>query len=122
MYPQEELIRLAAYKAALRRTIAVRRGECAAAARQLAQPVAWLERMLAVLRLISPLAAVAAVPLGALVQRTLFPRSKFLGTLLRWGPLVFSAIRGFGARSDARPRPARSSREPAGSHAPRPQS
>ena len=97
MYPQRELIRLAAYKAALRRDIALRRICCAAAASRLAQPVAWLDRILAILRQLSPVALLAAVPLGVFVQRTVFPRMKILGSLLRWGPLVVNAARGFGS-------------------------
>jgi hypothetical protein len=34
------------------------------------------------------------VPAGLLVQRFVFPRRKILRTLVRWGPLVFGAIRG----------------------------
>lgn len=97
MYPQRELIRLAAYKAALRRDIALRRICCAAAASRLAQPVAWLDRMWAILRQLSPVALFAAVPLGVLVQRTVFPRMKVLGSLLRWGPVVVNALRGVGS-------------------------
>ena len=93
MYPQPELNRLAADKIWLRRRIARRRGECATAAAQLARPVAWLDRMVAWWRRLSPL-TVAAVPLGVLLQRTLFPRVKIFGALLRWAPLVFNLLRG----------------------------
>lgn len=96
MYPQRELIRLVAYKAALRRDIAVRRIRCAAAASRLAKPVAWLDRMVAIVRQLWPVALFAAVPLGVFVQRTVFPRRKILGSLLRWGPVVLNAARGFG--------------------------
>jgi len=48
--------------------------------------VAWWRRL-------SPL-TVAAVPLGVLLQRTLFPRVKIFGALLRWAPLVFNLLRG----------------------------
>ena len=48
-------------------------------------------------RRLSPFAQIAAVPLGFLVQRAVFPRRKILGSLLRWAPLVFSAVRGFKA-------------------------
>jgi len=97
MYPDRELNRLAVHKAALRRSIALRRVECAAAAAQVAQPLAWLDRMLALWRQFSPLAALASVPLGFLAQRTLFRRSTLLGSLVRWGPLVFNAVRGLGS-------------------------
>lgn len=93
MYPQPELNRLAAYKIGLRRKIAFRRSECATAAAHLARPVAWLDRTVAFWRRLSPL-TVAAVPLGLLLQRTLFPRMKIFGALLRWAPLVFNLLRG----------------------------
>ena len=94
MYPQRELIRLAAYKSALRRDVALRRAQCAGAAARMAQPVEWLDRMLVFWRRLSPLAQFATVPLGLLVARTVFPRLKILGSLARWGPLVFGAVRG----------------------------
>lgn len=94
MYPDRELIQLAAHKAALQRDIALRRAQCAQAAARVAQPVAWLDRMLAFWRRLSPLAQFAAVPLGLLVQRTVFPRLKILRSLVRWGPLVLGTVRG----------------------------
>jgi hypothetical protein len=97
MYPNQELIRLAAHKAALQRTISLRRVQCAAAMAKATQPLAWLDRMLAFWRRLSPLAQFAAVPLGFLVKRSVFPRLKVLGSLLRWGPIVFAAVRGLGS-------------------------
>ena len=94
MYPERELNRLAVHKAALRREIAANRVLCAAAAAGVARPLAWLDRVVAFWRRLSPLAALAAVPVGLLVQRTLFPRLKLLGPLLRWGPLLVGALRG----------------------------
>ncbi len=94
MYPDRELNQLAARKAALRREIALRRVQCTEAAAQVAQPLEWLDRVLAFWRRLSPLAQVAALPLGLLVQRIVFPRRKILRSLMRWGPLVFSAVRG----------------------------
>jgi hypothetical protein len=102
MYPQQELTRLAAYKAALRRDVALHRAQCAAAAARVAQPLAWLDRMLAFWRRLSPLVWFAAVPLGVLVTRTVFPRLKILGSLVRWGPLVFGAVRGLSAAVETR--------------------
>ena len=95
MYPQRELIRLAAYKVWLRRGIALRRTECTVAATRIARPFAWLDRALAFWRRLSPVVQVAAFPLGVLAVRTAFPRLKILGSLLRWGPLVFGAVRSF---------------------------
>jgi hypothetical protein len=97
MYPDRELTRLAARKAVLRWDIALRRVQCVEAAARVAQPLAWLDRMLAFWRQLSPLAQFAAVPLGFLVQRTVFPRLKILRSLVRWGPLVFGAVRGINA-------------------------
>jgi hypothetical protein len=94
MYPQQELTRLTAYKAALLRDIALDRARCVEAAARVAQPLEWLDKMLALWRRLSPLALFATVPLGFLVQRTVFPRLKTLRTVVRWSPLVFSAIRG----------------------------
>jgi hypothetical protein len=95
MYPQRELIRLAAYKAGLQGRIAQHRAACAAAAARAAQPVAWLDRAMEVWRKFAPFVPLAAVPLGLIGARKLFPRLKTLGMLLRWTPLVFGAVRGF---------------------------
>lgn len=94
MYPQQQLNRLAVYKAVLRRDIAYRRAQCTEAAARVAQPVERLDRVMAFWRRLSPFAQFAAVPLGFLVQRTVFRRRKILGSLLRWGPLIFGAVRG----------------------------
>jgi hypothetical protein len=94
MYPERELIRLSVHKAGLRREIAANRAFCAAAAAGVARPLAWLDRVMAFWRRLSPLVAFAAVPVGLLVQRMLFPRLKILGPLLRWGPLLVGALRG----------------------------
>jgi hypothetical protein len=98
MYSHRELIRLAAHKTALRRRIAGRRATCAAAAARMLAPVAWLERMLALGRKLAPFAPLAAVPLGFLLKRPA-AKPRLLGTLLRWGPVLFGAVRGLaGAR------------------------
>jgi hypothetical protein len=94
MYPQGELRRLAVHKAALRRRITHRRAECVAASVRLAQPVAWLDRALALWRRLSPIALVAAVPLGFLIKRTVSPRIKMIGSIMKWAPIVFGAVRG----------------------------
>jgi len=93
MYPQRELTALAAYKITLRGDIALRRAAMAQAAAKVAQPLEWLDRVVAFWRRIPPLAKFAALPLGFLVKRTIFPRWKILGPLLRWGPLVLGASR-----------------------------
>ncbi|MBL9186194.1 MAG: hypothetical protein JNK23_01815 [Opitutaceae bacterium] len=101
MYPAQELKELAARKRTLRRDIALHRAQCATAAARLAQPVAWIDRMLASWRRLAPL---AAVPLALLAARIVFPRQKILPTLVRWAPLAFNAARGLGATFLSRPR------------------
>ena len=93
MYPGRELTRLAAYKVALRRDIARHRAQCAVAAARVAQPLEWLDRMLAFWRRLSPFVKFAALPLGFLLKRSLAPRTRVLGPLLRWGPPVLGAVR-----------------------------
>lgn len=103
MYPRRELEQLATYKVWLRRGIARHRTDCAVAAARIARPMAWLDRMFAFWRQLSPVARVAALPLGVLATRTIFPKAKFLGSLLRWGPLVYGVVRQFaGERSPPR--------------------
>ena len=109
MYPQRELTRLAAYKTALRGNIARHRSQCAEAAARVAQPLAWLDRMLACWRRLSTFGPLAVVLLGWVVTRTVFPRRKILGSLLRWTPLVLGLVRGIGSvvkvRSGSTPSP-----------------
>ena len=97
MYPQRELTRLAAYKTALQWDIALRRTQCAEAAARVAQPLAWLDRMLAFWRRLSsfaPFAPLVAMLLGRVITRTIFPRRKILRSLLRWGLLILGIVRG----------------------------
>ena len=108
MYPQRELAQLAAHKAALRRNIALHRAECVAAAARVARPLAWLDRVVALWRRLSPLAAISLVPLGLLLKRTFGPRLRILASLVKWGPLVFGAVRGVSAAVKARGASARS--------------
>ena len=103
MYPAEELKRLAARKAALRRDITLHRAQAAASAAQLARPLEWLDRMLASWRRLAPLTKFAAVPLAFLATRAILPRLKFLRPLVRWAPVVFSAARGLGSVFNSRP-------------------
>jgi len=97
MYAERELKRLATVKAALRWDIARNRQRCVVAARRVAQPLAWVDRLLAWGRRVAPFAALAAVPLGFLLRRSPAARPRLLGTLLRWAPVVFGAVRGFAA-------------------------
>ena len=97
MYPSEELIRLDVHKAALRRRLARHRAECVAAAVVVTQPLEWLDRAVGLWRRLSPLALIAAVPLGFLIKRTASPKLKLIGTLMKWAPVVFGAVRGVSA-------------------------
>jgi hypothetical protein len=105
MYPERELTRLAIRKAALQRTIALHRAQCVAAASRAAQPLAWIDRIVAFWRRLPPLASFAAAPLGWFITRTVFPRLKILGPLVRWGPLVLAAVRSLSAAAKARGSP-----------------
>jgi hypothetical protein len=93
MYPQSELNRLVVHKYALRLRIAAQRVDYAAAVARATQPLAWLDRVRNFFLRCAPLAPFAAVPLGLVVQRTFFPRLKFLGLALRWGPAAYAAFR-----------------------------
>jgi hypothetical protein len=99
MYPQRELIRLSVHKGALRRRIAHHRAECVEAAAHVARPLEWLDRVVAMWRRISPFTLLAAVPLGFLIKRTAAPKLKLIGTLMKWAPIIFSAVRATTARS-----------------------
>ena len=93
MFQDRELIRLAARKATLQREIVLGRTRCIEAAARVAQPLAWLDRVAAFWRRLSPLAKGAALPLGFFVQRFVFRRMGKVRSLVRWGPLIVSALR-----------------------------
>jgi len=95
MYPQQDLIRIAGHKAALRHNIALQRARCADAAAGVAQPIEFVDRVCAFWRDLSPIVQIAAVPLGVAAARALFPRFRILRKLVRWSPLVFAAMRAF---------------------------
>ena len=108
MYPERELIRLARYRTVLRRKISLRRVECTTATTRVARHFECLDRIVALWRRLSPLALLATVPLGLLLARIKFPRLKLLGSLVRWGPIVFGAVRSISSLLTAG-RPARHS-------------
>lgn len=97
MYPRGELIALERRKVWLRGRIARHRWQCRQAAGSLARPLDWLDRALAQWRRISPFLKLAAVPLGLIFKRSLFPRVRIFSSLLRWAPVAFSALRSFRA-------------------------
>src|SRR5476649_2814318 len=104
MYPQRELTRLAVQKAKVQGDIALHRAQCAVAAARVLKPLAWLDRVLAFWRRLSPLVklAVVAVPAGLFVKRTVSPRRSILRTLLRWSPLIIGAVRGINSANKTR--------------------
>ena len=104
MYPQRELIRLATHKAAMRQNIGRRRAHSTAAAARALRPLEWLDQMRAFWQRLSPFAHLAAVPLSLLVQHRPSSRLKVLGSFLRWGSLVFGAVRGLTSPKRSRSR------------------
>ena len=93
MYPDRELIRLAAHRAGLQKSIGILRIQLVADANRVIQPLALLDRLVTFWRHLSPLARLAAVPLGILIARTVFPRLKLLRRLFSWGPIITGAVR-----------------------------
>lgn len=75
MYPSGQLAELATRKAMLQARIAVRRWECAAAAVELARPVALLDRGIELWRRVSPIVKVVVVPAGLFLTQLLRRRS-----------------------------------------------
>jgi hypothetical protein len=75
MYPSGQLAQLATRKAMLQARIAVRRWECAAAAVQLARPVALLDRGIEMWRRVSPIVKILIVPAGLFLAQLFKRRS-----------------------------------------------
>lgn len=95
MYPRKELTVLARRKAMLLDRICVTRDEVMEAAARVAEPIEVVDRVVDRWRRISPMAKLAAVPLGLLLRRLVMKRARKLSAALRWGPLIFAAVRGF---------------------------
>ncbi len=95
MYPRKELIVLARRKAVLLDRICVDRDEVAAAAARLAEPIEMIDGGVERWRRISPMVKLAAIPLGLVLRGVLVRRARKLSAVLRWGPIVFAAVRGF---------------------------
>ncbi len=100
MYPQSELGALAARKVALQLEIVRLRGQCAAAADQVARPIEWLDRAVTASRRVAPMLPLVAPPLLRVLGGALFPRVKLIASLVRWAPLVYGAVRRARAASD----------------------
>jgi len=92
MYPQAELTLLDRRKQALLMRITVRRNVCVAQTRALAHPFRWIGTVRRVWNAASPLAKIAAVPVGLVLARKLSP---WLGRLLRWTPAALRVYRVF---------------------------
>jgi hypothetical protein len=75
MYPSGELTELAARKSILQARIAVRRWECAAAATELARPLAIVDRAVNAWHRIAPFLKLLAIPGGLLFARALKGRA-----------------------------------------------
>jgi hypothetical protein len=97
MHPESDLIRLAAHKAVLRRTIARRRAECVTAYTRVVRPLAWVDQGVTVWRSLSPWVKLATLPVTFLFGRAAIPRARLLGTVLRWSPVVLAAWHRFAA-------------------------
>jgi hypothetical protein len=95
MYPAGELTDIARRKAVLCARISVGRSRCATFAGDVVRPLNWLDRAIAQWRKIPPVAKIAAVPLGLLFRRAVFPRKKMhlFGRVARFLPVVMRAIK-----------------------------
>lgn len=94
MYPQAELKRLAAGKAALLQRLAANRDQCVTAVCHLGQPLVWLDRVVILWRRFAPPGLLVALPLGMLLKRSSSRHPRLIGTLLRWGPVLLGVLRG----------------------------
>ena len=94
MYPERELIRLSVYKAALRRDVAVRRRQCAAAVSRVARPLLAVDRVVTVARRLPALAGWAAITAAVLATGAAGWRAKPLRPVLRWLPVAAAVWRG----------------------------
>jgi len=92
MYPQPDLSLLALRKHALMHRIRVRREECAGQMHEVMKPVVWIDGLYAKWQAISPIAKLAAVPVGLFVTRKFMPK---LGGLLGWAPVALNLFRSF---------------------------
>jgi hypothetical protein len=97
MYPSGELNVLALRKAAVQARIAAHRWQCAAAAVELARPLAWIDRAHARWKSISPLAKMIGTPVAMLLGRKLFQKlgGGNLGMLARSAPAILEAVKMF---------------------------
>jgi hypothetical protein len=95
MYAERELKRLGDVKVIVRRRIARRRSETIEQVDRVIVPVRWADRAWSWWKSVSPMAKLAAAPVGTWLIGTLFKRRKAAGSLVRWGPTIWSAVQGF---------------------------
>ena len=102
MYAERELKRLSEVKSVVRRRIARRRSETVGQVDRVLVPARWVDRAWIWWKSVSPMAKLAAAPVGTWLLGTLFRRRKAVRPLARWAPLLWSAVQGFRrARSGA---------------------
>ena len=101
MYPSTELNRSAALKTALHQRIAAQRRHCVAAAAVVAEPVAWLDRVIAIGRQFAPLAHAALAVLWSTRAR-IHSRSATSSARDRWLRLLVAAWQVFARWQRAR--------------------
>lgn len=102
MYAERELKRLSDVKVVVRRRIARRRNETINQVDRVLVPARRVDRAWSWWKNISPMAKLAAAPVGTWLLGGLFKGRKAAAPLMRWGPLLWSAVQGFlRARSGA---------------------
>ena len=95
MYAERELKRLGDVKSVVRRRIARRRYELTSQVDRVLVPARWVDRAWIWWRSVSPMAKLAAAPVGTWLLGKLFQRRKTVRPLTRWAPILWSAVQGF---------------------------
>ncbi len=101
MYPTGELKALAYERELVMRRISRHRASVVANAERVAQPLQWINRAQGELRKFSSMGSLIAGPIGLIGVRMITKRMGKLGTLLRWGPMIFSVAKTFMAKPSA---------------------
>jgi hypothetical protein len=60
---------------------------------QLTTPLEWVDRALAIWRKISIPVMLTALPLGILLKRAMSPKTRILGRLVQWAPVLIGVLR-----------------------------
>jgi hypothetical protein len=93
MYPAGDLSELAGRKRRIQERIRRRRGELALEARRLAQPIALVDRGVALWRRTSPWIRYVVLPAGFLARRGVIGPRVRVPRWLRWAPVVLRTAR-----------------------------